>query len=241
MPARAADLLVFIPAWNEEQSLPAVLSELAAELPEADVLVVDDGSTDRTSDVARAGGAEVVRFEQNRGLGEGIAAGYRHALQGGYAICGRVDADGQHPVAELSRLIAEVREGRADVAVGSRYKAGEGYEPYRYRLEGPRRFGTAVMRRVMRLMLRRPFHDPMSGMYAVGRLAMPLLAEPFQSEAPEVEALLRVRQGGLRLEEVPVTMREREHGESKLTGRKAVAVVATVAATLWMGRRMLRR
>ena len=109
MPERATDLLVFIPAWNEEQSLPAVLSELAEGLPDANILVVDDGSTDRTGDVARAGGAEVVRFEQNRGLGEGIAAGYRHALAGGYAICGRVDADGQHPVAELARLITEVR------------------------------------------------------------------------------------------------------------------------------------
>ena len=95
------DIVVFIPAWNEERSLPAVLDELRGELPEADVLVVDDGSTDDTVVVARRAGAEVLSFPENRGLGEGIAAGYRYALENEYGICGRVDADGQHPVAEL--------------------------------------------------------------------------------------------------------------------------------------------
>src|ERR1041385_5468257 len=104
-----ADTLVFIPAWNEEENLPAVLEELHRGLPEADVLVVDDGSTDGTADVAREYGAVVVSFERNRGLPAGIAAGYAYAAEHGYAWCGRVDADGQHPVAELARLLDRVR------------------------------------------------------------------------------------------------------------------------------------
>ena len=235
------DLLVFIPAWNEERNLPAVLGELALELPEADVLVVDDGSTDATAAVARAGGAEVLSFPENRGLRAGIAAGYARAHELGYAVCGRVDADGQHPVYELRRLIDAVRAGRCDVAVGSRYLSGDEHEPYRYRLEGSRRFGTAVVRRAIGAVLRRPFRDPMSGMYAVGAIATELLAQPYSSQAPEVEALLRISRAGLRLEEVPVQMRPRAHGESKLQGRKAVGIVLTVAATLLMGRRMLKR
>ena len=119
--AEHPDLVVFIPAWNEEENLPDVLDELRDVLPAADVLVIDDGSTDGTAEVARQGGAHVVSFSENRGLGEGIAAGYRTALERGYAICGRVDADGQHPAAELSRLIDAVRSGRCDVAIGSRY------------------------------------------------------------------------------------------------------------------------
>ena len=106
-----ADTLVFIPAWNEEDNLPAVLDELREELPEADVLVVDDGSTDGTADVAREHGAAVISFEQNRGLPGGIAAGYGYAAEHGYAWCGRVDADGQHPVAELARLLERVARG----------------------------------------------------------------------------------------------------------------------------------
>ena len=205
-----SDVLVFIPAWNEESNLPGVLEELAAELPDADVLVIDDGSTDATAEVARSPG-------------------------------GRVDADGQHPASELRRLIEEVSAGRCDVAVGSRYLGGEGYESSRYRLEGVRRLGTALVRRSIAVGLRRPFHDPMSGMYAVGAGATELLSRPYTSEAPEVEALLRVTEAGLRLEEVPVHMRPRQHGESKLQGRKALGIVVTVAATLLLGRRILKR
>src|SRR5215207_6340078 len=94
------DTLVFIPAWNEEANLPAVLDELHAGLPECAVLVVDDGSTDGTAAVARAYGAEVLSFGENRGLREGIAAGYAYAHEHGFDYVGRVDADGQHPVDE---------------------------------------------------------------------------------------------------------------------------------------------
>ncbi len=115
-----SDTVVFIPAWNAEDTLPAVLAELQGELPDPDVLVIDDGSTDGTAEVARAHGAQVVSFGENRGLRMGIAAGYREAMERGYAVCGRVDADGQHPVVEMARLIALVRDDACDVAVGSR-------------------------------------------------------------------------------------------------------------------------
>ena len=231
--------LIFIPAWNEEENLPAVLEGLRRELPDADVLVVDDGSTDGTARVARAAGAEVLSFGENRGLPHGIAAGYRHALDGGYGLCGRVDADGQHPPRELARLLELVRSGRCDVAVGSRFVSGDGYAPYRYRPSGARRFGTAVLRRAMAVALRRPFADATSGLYAVNAKALPLLAEPFTTEAPEVEALIRVVDAGLRLEEVPVDMAPRAGGRSKLRGRKALKVVLTIVGTL-VAARLLR-
>jgi glycosyltransferase involved in cell wall biosynthesis len=227
-----SDTIVFIPAWNEEASLPAVLAELQADLPAVDVLVVDDGSTDRTAAVAAEHGAQVLSFGTNRGLRAGIAAGYAFAHEHGYAFAGRVDADGQHPVDELVRLLAIVREGEADVAVGSRFATGEGYAAYRYEPSPSRRFGTAVLRRGMRAALGRSFHDATSGMYAVNARAMPILAEPYESGAPEVESLLRLHEAGLVVVEVPVDMRERASGESKLQGKKAVQLVLTVAGTL---------
>ena len=227
-----SDTLVFVPAWNEEQNLPAVLDDLGRVLPSADVLVVDDGSTDRTAAVSREHGAEVLSLGRNRGLPVGIAAGYRWAFEHDYAYCGRVDADGQHPAAELSRLLDMVRGDKCDVAVGSRFVSGEGYAPYRYRPDRVRRLGTGVLRRAMGLVLRRPFGDATSGLYAVNAKALPLLAEEFTTEAPEVEALIRIVDAGLRLEEVPVDMAARASGESKLRGGKAVKVVLTVAATL---------
>jgi glycosyltransferase involved in cell wall biosynthesis len=205
-------------------------------LPDADVLVVDDGSTDATAETARQHGAEVLSLGTNRGLPIGIASGYRWALEHGYAYCGRVDADGQHPAAELARLLALVRAGVCDVAVGSRFVSGEGYEPYRYVPSPARRLGTALLRRGMRLALRRPFADATSGLYAVNAKALPLLAEPFRTEAPEVEALLRLGDAGLRVDEVPVRMEQRAGGESKLRGRKALRVTITVIGTLLAAR-----
>jgi glycosyltransferase involved in cell wall biosynthesis len=234
-----SDTVVFIPAWNEEDNLPDVLDDLGRELPDVDVLVVDDGSTDRTAEIARGRGAEVLSLGANRGLPIGIAAGYRWALDHDYAYCGRVDADGQHPPSELGRLLAIVRAGGCDVAVGSRFVSGDGYEPYRYLPSPARRLGTALLRRGMKLALRRPFGDATSGLYAVNAKALPVLAEPFRTEAPEVEALLRLSDAGLRVEEVPVRMEPRAGGVSKLRGRKAVKVTATVIGTL-VAARLLR-
>ena len=231
---------MFLPAWNEEENLPAVLDEVHRELPEADVLVVDDGSTDRSAEVAREHGAEVVSFEVNRGLPAGIAAGYAYALEHGYAFCARVDADGQHPVEELVRLLDRVRSGACDVAVGSRFASGEGFAPYRYTPSGPRRLGTALLRRSMKLALGRPFHDATSGMYAVNAEALPVLARPYTSQAPEVQSLLRLAEAGLRVDEVPVDMRPRASGESKLRGKRAVLVVLTVVGTLLAVKRLRR-
>ena len=236
-----AETVVFIPAWNEEANLPAVLDALHARLPDVDVLVVDDGSTDRTADVAREQGAEVLSLGVNLGLRIGIAAGYRWALEHGYRYCGRVDADGQHPPAELARLLALVQEDRCDVAVGSRFVSGDGYEAYRYRPSAARRLGTGLLRRSVSIVLRRPFADATSGLYAVNDKALPLLASPYTSGAPEVEALIRVVNAGLRLMEVPVNMAPRVGGESKLRGNKAVKLVLTVAGTLVLAEWARRR
>jgi glycosyltransferase involved in cell wall biosynthesis len=236
-----SDTLVFVPAWNEEQNLPGVLDELRRELPQADVLVIDDGSTDRTAEVARSHGAEVISFGENRGLPAGISAGYGYAAEHGYELCGRVDADGQHPVEELVRLLERVRDDTCDVAVGSRFASGDGFAAYRYRPTAARRFGTALLRRSMRVALRRPFLDATSGLYAANASAVQILARPYTSEAPEVQGLLRLEEAGFRVDEVPVDMRPRAGGESKLQGKKAVMVVLTIAGTLLALERWRRR
>jgi glycosyltransferase involved in cell wall biosynthesis len=231
------DTVVFIPAWNEERSLPDVLRDAHATLPDVDLLVIDDGSTDGTAAAARANGAEVVSFDTNRGLREGIAEGYRQALVGGYEFCGRLDADGQHAPEDLERMLALVREGRCDVAIGSRFLPGSGdYTPTPERV-----LGTSLLRLLMRLRLGQPISDGTSGLYAVNRSALALLADPYVCEAPEVEALMRITDAKLRLLEVPVHMRQREHGESSFRGKRAFKLVTTIALTLFAGELYRRR
>ena len=236
-----SDTVVFIPAWNEEKALPGVLAEAHSTLPDADLLVINDGSTDGTAGAARAGGAEVVTFEENRGLREGIAEGYRQALVRGYDYCGRLDADGQHPAEELKRMLELVRADECDVAVGSRFLPGSGKDGEKYKPPPERVFGTSLLRLLMRLRLGQPISDGTSGLYAVNRSALALLADPYVCEAPEVEALVRITDAKLRLIEVPVHMRQREHGESSFRGRRAAELVVTIALTLFAGELLRRR
>jgi glycosyltransferase involved in cell wall biosynthesis len=236
-----AATLVFIPAWNEEQNLPAVLDELHAELPDVDVLVVDDGSTDRTADAAQARGAEVLSFGENRGLQSAIAAGYAWAREHEYPYCGRIDADGQHPAHELRRLLERVWANRCDVAVGSRFVTDDSHAANRYKPTPERALGTAALRRLMELRLERPIGDATSGLYAVNEKAIALLAEPYSTGAPEVEGLIRIVEAGLRLDEVPVDMRERASGKSKLRGIVSVKLVVTVLLTVFTGWKLWRR
>ena len=218
-----------------------MLLELHDELPGVDVLVVDDGSTDATADAARAGGAEVLSFGENRGLRAAIAAGYGRARERGYEYCGRIDADGQHPAHELRRLLERVWAGRCDVAVGSRFVADEAHAAHRYTPTPERALGTAALRRLMELRLERPIGDATSGLYAVNDKAIALLAEPYSSGAPEVEGLIRIVEARLRLDEVPVDMRQRASGESKLRGIVSVKLVATVLLTVFAGWKLWRR
>ena len=221
--------LVFIPAWNEAASVATVIAGVRERLPDADVLVVDDGSSDETSAVAAGAGAMVASLPFNQGLGAALQTGYLFALREGYDFCAHLDADGQHPPAEVARLLEEVRADRADLVIGSRYRErrpldgaaatpgeeGSAGEDYRPTLS--RRIGTSVFRFALTLATRQRFTDTTSGMRAANRRVMRLFSENYSPDFAEIESLqLAVRQG-LRVEEVPVRMLERVGGTSFLT------------------------
>ena len=116
--------LVFIPAWNEEASIVEVIGDVRKHMPAADLLVVDDGSTDATAASARGAGAVVASLPFNQGLGAALQTGYLYALREGYDCCAHLDADGQHPAGEVVRLLDEIAADRADLVIGSRYREG---------------------------------------------------------------------------------------------------------------------
>jgi glycosyltransferase involved in cell wall biosynthesis len=233
--------LVFIPAWNEADSVAAVVADVRERLPDADVLVVDDGSTDATAARAAEAGATVASLPFNQGLGAALQTGYLYALRGGYDFCAHLDADGQHPPADVRRLLEEVYADRADLVIGSRYRDPAVAESDDYRPTVSRRIGTSVFRFFLTLATRQRFTDTTSGMRAANRRVMALFSENYSPDFAEIESLqLAVRQG-LRVEEVPVRMLERAGGSSFLTPLRSAFFIFKGMIVLLVGQFRPRR
>jgi glycosyltransferase involved in cell wall biosynthesis len=235
--------LVFIPAWNEEDAVAGVIRDVRKHLPAVDVLVVDDGSVDGTAARAREAGAVVASLPFNEGLGAALQTGYIYALREGYDFCAHLDADGQHPAGEVSRLLDEVTAGRADLVIGSRYRDPEAAdaESDDYKPTFSRRIGSGVFRFFLTLATRQRFTDTTSGMRAANRRVMSLFSESYSPDFAEIESLqLAVRQG-LRVEEVPVRMLERAGGTSFLTPLRSAFFIFKGLIVLIVGQFRPRR
>ena len=201
--------LVIIPAFNEEESLPGVLAALRAEAPGYDVLVVDDGSGDGTSSVARSAGVMVARLPFNLGVGGALRTGFRFAGRHGYRRAVQFDADGQHDVAGLNTLLAELDRG-ADVVVGTRFASRQDG----YRTGAMRGGAMSVLRLALSLLAGQRFTDTSSGFRAYSRPVIEYFAHAYPLEylSDTVESLLLACYAGFNVVEVPVTMRERSGG-----------------------------
>ncbi len=233
--------LVFIPAWNEEAAVGDVIAGVRERMPEADILVVDDGSTDATAARARESGAIVASLPFNQGLGAALQTGYLFALRQGYDFCAHLDADGQHPPAEVARLLDEVRSDRADLVIGSRYRNRGPAESDDYRPTLSRRIGTSVFRFFLTLATRQRFTDTTSGMRAANRRVMKLFSENYSPDFAEIESLQLAVRMGLRVEEVPVRMLERVGGSSFLTPLRSAFFIFKGMIVLLVGQFRPRR
>lgn len=223
--------VAIVPALNEELSVPAVIDEIRAFDPGLDIVVVDDGSVDRTAAVAAAKGARVLRLPFNLGIGGAVQTGFRYAFENGYDLAVRVDGDGQHDPSQLGLVIAPVLRGEADVAVGSRFAAvGDGYRSSR-----TRRIGIRLLAWVVSRIVGRRVTDTTSGFQALNRNGIALFARDYPHDYPEVEATVMVFRHRLRLEEVPVSMRERGGGQSSITALRSIYYMVKVLLAIFVG------
>lgn len=203
-------LLIIIPAWNEQETLSAVIGEINEKVPSADVLVVNDGSTDRTSEVARESGAKVLDLPFNLGVGGAMRAGYKFAFRSEYDRTVQLDADGQHDPGAVNTLIRSMEEENADVVIGARF-AGVGS----YTVKGPRRWSMRILSIVLSRVAGTRLTDTTSGFKACNRTAIRLFASDYPAEylGDTVESLVIASRAGLRVRQVGVEMRERAGGQ----------------------------
>ena len=223
---------MILPAWNEQDALPGVLAELHDALPDADFLVVNDGSTDQTSVVARAGRAMVLDLPLNLGVGGAMRAGYKFAARRGYDVAVQVDADGQHDPADVRRVVDALAAEDADVVIGARF-AGQGT----YSVRGPRRWAMRLLSSSLSRVAKTRLTDTTSGFKASNLRAIALFAVDYPAEylGDTIESLVIASRAGLRIRQVGVQMRPRAGGTPSHNPAKAAlflgrAVLALVIA-----------
>lgn len=221
-------VLVIIPAWNEQGSVAQTVHEVSETNPGVDVLVVDDGSTDRTAAAARAAGAEVCELPFNLGVGGAMRAGYRYALREGYDVAVQIDADGQHNPRYLPTLLARLDD--ADLVIGARF-AGEGVP---YTVSWSRKFAMKVLATVLSRMSGTRLTDVTSGFRVANRRAILLFASHYPAEylGDTVESMVIAIRAGCRIRQEPVEMRERQAGQASQSTVKAAIYLARAFVAL---------
>ncbi len=203
-PVQGEDLLVVIPAYNEQGRVGEVIADVKRALPRADVLVIDDGSADGTATEARQAGAAVLRLPVNSGYGVALQTGYKFGVRAGYATIGQIDADGQHRAEYLTTMLEVLERDGADVIVGSRFLGGDGhYKPSLARVAGIRLFA-----RLASLLTHERISDPTSGFQMMrSRVAKLFCSEVYPTDYPDADVLILLHRTGYRVHEIPVQMR----------------------------------
>jgi hypothetical protein len=225
--------LAIVPAYNEAAAIGTTVRDLQEHAPDFDVLVVDDGSTDWTSRVAKDAGAMVIRHPFNLGIGGAVQSGYQFALEHGYEVAVQVDGDGQHDPRHVAELLAHLRaDPSLNMVTGSRFlvRDAEGF-----RSTMPRRVGIRVFAWVLSLIVRRTVTDPTSGFRMVSGRGIELFARDYPHDYPEVEAVLLLHFHKLRGSEVPVRMRARTTGVSSINATQSLYYMIKVLLAILVG------
>lgn len=201
---RASDLLIVIPAFNEAGRVGAVVRDVRTVLPDADILVIDDGSSDDTATEAADAGAMVASLPLNSGYGAALQTGYKYAVRNGYSIIGQIDADGQHQASYLVEMLQALDEQDADVIIGSRFLDNDGH----YKASRARALGIALFGRIASRVTRERVTDPTSGFQVIRiDVARFFCSDVYPSDYPDADILILLHRSGFNVREVAVQMR----------------------------------
>lgn len=229
-------ILVIIPACNEELNIKKVIDNLQKKAPEADYIIINDCSSDRTREVCRKNGFNYIDLPVNLGIGGGVQAGYQYALENGYDIAIQHDGDGQHDPAYIKDLVSPITNGKADIVIGSRFITGEGFQS-----SGARRFGINFLSGLINLCCGVRVKDVTSGYRGVNRKFIEIYAAEYAQDYPEPEAIIAGAMYGAKILEVPVVMHERTGGTSSISAWKSIYYMIKVSLAIIICRPTFRR
>lgn len=224
-------ILIIIPAYNEEENIERAIEDLKVKHPRCDCVVVNDCSTDNTKAILRNNEINYLDLPINLGIGGGVQAGYRYALERGYDVAVQFDGDGQHMAEYVEDLIVPLESGEADITIGSRFIRKEGFQS-----SAMRRFGICFLSGLIRVLCGVKVRDVTSGMRAVNREMIAFFADNYAQDYPEPEAILASGLKGARIMEVPVQMRERQGGVSSINPIRSVYYMIKVSLALLLSR-----
>jgi glycosyltransferase involved in cell wall biosynthesis len=231
--SRMRQNLAIVPAYNEAGCIADVVGDLRRHAPDFDVLVIDDGSTDRTGEVAARAGAAVVRHPFNLGIGGAVQSGYSYAAERGYSVAVQVDGDGQHDARWIEPMLGYLQaHPEVDMVTGSRFLEEDGNG---YRSSRSRRLGITIFASILSWVMDQRISDPTSGFRMTGRRGIELFARDYPHDYPEVEAVLMSHSHRLRVAEIPVAMRPRLAGSSSITSRRSVYYMLKVLLAVLIG------
>ena len=228
-----SDLLAIVPAYNEAGAVAGTIADVRRHAPGFDIVVVDDGSTDVTAEIARRSGARVLQLPFNVGIGGAVQAGYVYAAENGYQVAVQVDGDGQHDARCLPVMLRHLRSRpELNMVTGSRFLAADGRG---YRSSASRRLGIRIFGRILSMVVGRPVTDPTSGLRMTDRRGIELFARDYPHDYPEVEAVLLLHHHRLEADEVPVRMRERQAGVSSINASRSIYYMVKVLLAIFVG------
>lgn len=206
--------MILLPAFNEAKHIGGIIDDIRRIHRDADIVVVDDGSSDDTASEALAHGATVLPLPFNMGYGVALQTGYKYALREGYEYLVQMDSDGQHDPAGITLLLERVASGRCDICIGSRFLEGD-----TYRIPAARRLGMIVLRRVASMLVGCTITDPTSGFQAMNRKVIAFFSrDSYPVDYPDTDVLIMLHRNGYRINEAPVVMHADATGRSMHAG-----------------------
>ncbi len=229
-------ILVIIPAYNESAVIAKTVREVREKAPMADILAVNDGSSDNTLEILRREGVDHLNLRCNLGIGGAVQSGYVYALENGYDYAVQIDGDGQHDPAYIMPIIEQMKKDGANVGIGSRFIDGKGFQS-----SGLRRFGIRFLSRLIRLACGVRVLDVTSGLRVADRSCIELYARDYSDDYPEPEAIVAATAHGAKIVEYPVIMRSRSTGTSSISAVKSVYYMIKVSLAIIMYKTILRK